>query len=54
MRTEEEIKEKISYLKGYLEGGTIYGMSNADNRAMKAAIKELEWVLSESEGSDEV
>ena len=52
MRTEEEIRVKLSYLKGYLEAGMVYAMPDKEQRIIKAVMKELEWVI-ESEESDE-
>ena len=52
MRREEEIREKISYLSGYLNAGLVYGMPDKEIKTIKAVMKELEWVI-ESEGSYE-
>lgn len=45
MKTEQEIKEKLAYLKGYCDGGLVYGISSSDATFTKGQIKALEWVL---------
>ena len=45
MRTEAEIREKISFLSGYLNAGIVYGMPDKEAKTIKAVIRELEWVL---------
>ena len=57
MRTEEEIRERIGYEKGYLDAILIYCAidkepKDKEETYKKAVINTLKWVL-ESEGSDE-
>jgi hypothetical protein len=45
MKTEQEIKEKLAYWKGYRDGGLVYGISADDDAFARGQIKALEWVL---------
>lgn len=45
MKAEQEIKEKLAYLKGYRDGGLMYGISADDVIFAEGQIKALEWVL---------
>lgn len=51
MRTEEEIREELSFYEGYLAG--MKDDWSLDEKEVKAKIQTLEFVLEESEASDE-
>lgn len=46
MKTEQEIKEERSYLKGYLNASLTYGITIDNSKFIKGKIEALEWVLS--------
>lgn len=45
MKSEQEIKEKLAYCKGYRDGGLEYGISAYDDAFTEGQIEVLEWVL---------
>lgn len=51
MKTEQEIKEKLAYWKGYRDGG-VYGISADDDAFARGQIKALEWILEVSNGNN--
>lgn len=51
MRTEEEIKAELSFYEGYLAG--MNDDWSLDEKEVKAKIQTLEFVLEESEASNE-
>lgn len=50
MRTEEEIKEELSFFEGYLAG--MNDDWSLDEKEVKAKIETLKFVLEGSEGSN--
>lgn len=45
MKTEQEIKEKLAYCKGYRDRGLVCGISPEDDAFTKGQIRALRWVL---------
>lgn len=45
MKSEQEIKEKLAYLNGYVDAGLAYGIPLDDRYNFAGQIKALEWVL---------
>ena len=51
MRTEEEIREELSFFEGYLAG--MNDDWSLDEKEVKAKIQALEFVLEESEANND-
>lgn len=52
MKTEQEIKEKLVYLKGYRDGGLRYTTLSDDDGFIEGQIKILEWILEVNNGNN--